>query len=65
MELKITTDVGTLTGIFVQDWLTPGYSGYFKEYDNIIAEGNNIHETIDNLIELLYAVLEHESKSIL
>ncbi len=62
MELKLKTEIGELTGVFQQDILTSGYTAWFKEKDNIIAQGDNLTEAIDNLHEILNVVLEFEKE---
>ncbi len=63
MELKVETQIGELTAVFVKDPNNIGYTAYFREKRNIIVEGDTIPEAIENLQNLLSTVLEYEKES--
>ena len=49
-----------LTGIFVQDPETKGFTAFFAQFPNIIAEGSNEEEATKNLMHTLKVVFEHQ-----
>lgn len=42
-----------------------GYTGYFVQFPEIIAEGDTREETEKNLFDLMYAVFQHQQKAII
>lgn len=48
-----------LTGVFVQD-ANNGYTAFFAQLPNIIAEGNTQEEATKNLIETVKIVFNHQ-----
>lgn len=42
-----------LTAIFVKDTTTHGFTGFFAQFPNIVAEGSSEDETLKNLISLV------------
>jgi predicted RNase H-like HicB family nuclease len=53
LELKI---------VFVEDPKIGGYTAYFKNIPNVIAEGETKQQAYDNLIELLAIVVEYKER---
>lgn len=51
-----------ITGIFVQDPTDLGYTGFFKEIPEAVAEGDSMEEAVNNLLSTLPLVLEIKSK---
>lgn len=51
----------SLTAIMVQDPKIGGYSGYFKQFPNIIAEGETDEELLNNLMYALSIVMEDKN----
>lgn len=49
-----------LTGVFVQDTAGAGYTAFFAQLPNIIAEGDTESEAAQNLIEAVRSVFEHQ-----
>ena len=47
-----------LTGILIQDKGAKGYTAYFAEFPEAIADGNTIEEAQANLLEAFKVVLE-------
>lgn len=41
-----------LTAIFVEDDIQGGYTAYFMEYPNVLAEGNDKLEALENLFRI-------------
>lgn len=58
MNAAIKKDSPTLTGILIQDPDDNGYTGYFAEFPEVVAEGNNEEEAKHNLISALKIMLE-------
>lgn len=52
----------SLTAIMVQDPEIGGYTAYFRQFPDIIAEGDNEKEAMINLINALHDVEVHRSK---
>lgn len=57
---KVDTDRGKLTAVLVKDWNVGGYTSYFVEYPEAIAEGDTEEEAIINLKIIFYDMLKHE-----
>ena len=51
-----------LTGVFVQDTKSLGFTAFFAQLPNIIAEGESETEAAQNLINTVRAVFEHQKK---
>lgn len=49
-----------LTGVFVQDAKGEGYTAFFAQLPNIIAEGDTEEDAAQNLINAVKAVFEHQ-----
>jgi predicted RNase H-like HicB family nuclease len=47
-----------ITGVLVQDEKTGGFTSYFAELPEVIAEGDTEDEAIKHLFEALQSVLE-------
>lgn len=62
MELKLQTEIGEMTAIFVQDILSTDYTAWFKEKPNVIAQGENISEAIESLHKILNMILVVENE---
>lgn len=54
------TDNLQLTGVFVQDPANNGFTAFFSQLPNIIAEGDTEEEATQNLIQTLQSVFEHQ-----
>ncbi|HMO32344.1 MAG TPA: hypothetical protein PKD90_05710 [Phnomibacter sp.] len=52
-----------LTGIFVQDPQSKGYTAFFAQLPNIIAEGDNEEDALNNLVDTVREVFQHLSES--
>ena len=52
-----------LTGIFVKDPNDNGFTAFFAQLPNIIAEGDTEEEATNNLIQTVQTVFEHQRKS--
>ncbi len=52
-----------LTGIFVQDPIDKGFTAFFAQLPNIIAEGDNEEEATRNLIQTVQSVFEHQQNN--
>ncbi|MDI9312661.1 MAG: hypothetical protein QM541_16085 [Flavobacterium sp.] len=52
-----------LTGIFVQDPHDKGFTAFFTQLPNIIAEGDNEEDATKNLIQTVQTVFEHQKKN--
>lgn len=53
-----TKDVPSITGILIQDPDDNGYTAYFAEFPEVVAEGNSEDDAKKNLIEALKIMLE-------
>ena len=49
-----------LTGIFVKDPNDNGYTAFFAQLPNIIAEGDTENEATENLIHTVQTVFQHQ-----
>ena len=52
-----------LTGIFVQDPQDKGFTAFFAQLPNIIAEGDNEEDATKNLIQTVQTVFEHQKNN--
>ena len=52
-----------LTGIFVQDPNDKGFTAFFAQLPNIIAEGDTEEEATRNLIQTVQTVFEHQQNN--
>jgi hypothetical protein len=60
MKKLYTKRTGKLgSEIFVYDFKSGGYTGFFKDFSNIISQGETIKETQTNLWNTLYDVLKY------
>ena len=50
----------SLTGIYVQDPHDKGFTAFFAELPNIVAEGDTEDEATKNLFSLVQVVFEHQ-----
>ena len=57
------TDKGfTLNTVLMEDLKIGGFTVYFKEFPDVIAEGDNEDQAIKNLLDALRIVLKHKSE---
>jgi len=49
----------SLDCIMVEDPKIGGYTAFFKQFPNIISEGETVKEAKDNLINAIYDALHH------
>ena len=49
-----------LTIVFIKDPKDKGYTSFFKEYSNAVAEGKTKYEAAQHLIGLLYDIMGYE-----
>lgn len=52
-----------LTGVFVQDPESKGYTAFFAQLPNIIAEGDTQEAAVENLINTVRVVFEHQKNA--
>lgn len=52
-----------LTGIFVQDPNDKGFTAFFAQLPNIIAEGDTEEEATRNLFQTVQTVFEHQQNN--
>lgn len=50
-------NVISITGVMIQDKNTAGYTAYFAEFPEVIAQGGNADEVKSNLFDALQSVL--------
>lgn len=48
----------SITGVMIEDPSTKGYTAYFAEFPEIIAQGENIESAKDNLFSALKSMLD-------
>ena len=48
----------------IEDQKQGGYSGYFKQFPNIFAEGDTEHELITNLFNALHNIFDYEASKV-
>lgn len=60
METKKTYEL-EFSLIMTEDQKQRGYSGYFKQFPNVFAEGDTEHELITNLFNALHDIFEYEA----
>ena len=53
----------SFNAILVQDKSHNGFTAYFKQFPNIIAEGDNEQDALKNLFNALHDVFKHKSDS--
>lgn len=58
MENEIKKDAPTITGILIEDPDDKGFTAYFAEFPEVVAEGNSEQEAKKNLFEALKTMLE-------
>lgn len=58
MENNVKQDAPVITGILIQDPEDQGFTAYFAEFPEVIAEGNTEKEAKSNLIHALKVMLE-------
>jgi predicted RNase H-like HicB family nuclease len=51
-----------LTAILVQDKESKGFTGFFAQFPNIVAEGDTEDQAMQNLMELVQVVFEHQKE---
>lgn len=54
----------SITGLFIQDPDDKGYTGFFNELPEAVAEGDTIEEAVENLFLSLQAILEAKKEII-
>ena len=54
----------SLDAVIVKDPNIGGYTGFFKQFSNVIAEGETEDEVMENLFKALHDVMLHKSKEI-
>ena len=59
METKKTYEL-EFDLIMIEDQKQGGYSGYFKQFPNVFAEGDTEHELITNLFNALHDIFDYE-----
>lgn len=55
IEVKVND---SLTAILIEDKNLGGYAGYFKEFPDLLTQGESKNETVENLIQALPIVLQ-------
>lgn len=58
----MTTEKFQLTGVFVKDSESSGFTAFFAQLPNIIAEGDTEEDATKNLIHTVQAVFEHQKE---
>ncbi len=53
----------SLNAIMIQDKNDNGFTAYFKQFPNIIAEGENEKDVLRNLFDALHDVFKYKSQS--
>ncbi|MCG8318414.1 MAG: hypothetical protein MI921_02825 [Cytophagales bacterium] len=48
----------------IEDQKQGGYSGYFKQFPNVFAEGDTEHELITNLFNALHDIFDYEASKV-
>jgi len=51
----------SLTCIMIKDPKLGGYTAFFKQFPNIISEGETTDEAIDNLMNAIHDVFEYQN----
>jgi predicted RNase H-like HicB family nuclease len=51
-----------ITGILIKDPNDQGYTGFFREFPEVIAEGDTKEATKNNLIDNLNYILEYKRR---
>ena len=67
MELKLKTDIGELTAVFVSDILDHKtvWTAWIREYPGVITQSDNIQEALDKLPGILDLMLEVEIEQLM
>lgn len=67
MELKLKTDVGELTAVFVSDMAgnKVAYTGWIKEYPGVVTQTETIGEGMKQLPKILDMMFEVEIKHLM
>ncbi|MEO5673506.1 MAG: hypothetical protein ABIQ74_02565 [Chitinophagales bacterium] len=55
-----TNEMFSLTAVFVKDEAAGGYTAFFAQFKNIMAEGETEAEALTNLVRTVKVVFEHE-----
>lgn len=55
----------SFTGILVQDEKTKGFTAFFKQFPNVIAEGDTEDQAMENLISTLRIVLKSDTEQVI
>lgn len=67
MELKLQTQIGELTAVFVCEpancW-KDSYTAWFKEKPSVVTQADSVQEAIDNLHDGLKLILEVENNGV-
>lgn len=59
MENKKQLREISITGVLIQDEATGGYTSYFAEFPEVIAEGDNRDAAVNNLFDALLIMLQY------
>lgn len=51
-----------ITGVMIQDPETKGYTAYFAEFPEVIAQGDNLDEAKANLMQAFKSMIEFKSE---
>lgn len=64
MELKLKTDVGDLTAVFLKDWAGSDlvYVGWIKEYPGVVVQTDTIEEAMKEMPGILYDIIKIEAE---
>lgn len=67
MELKLKTDVGELTAVFVSDQMNNKtvYTAWLEEYPGVVTQADSIQEAMDELPKILDMWIEVEIEHLL
>ncbi len=52
----------SITGVLIQDPTDKGYTAYFAEFPEVIAEGKTEDEAVDNAFEALRIIFEFKKE---
>jgi predicted RNase H-like HicB family nuclease len=53
----------SLDSVLVQDRKSSGYTAFFKQFPEVIAEGNSEQEALTNLVNTLHDALDYKAKN--
>ena len=52
----------SITGVMIQDQQSKGYTAYFAEFPEVIAQGEDLEEAKQNLIDAFKSMIEFKSE---